>query len=81
MGADQQLNAARVDALGLGVSLRADTADVAQVRDALAEVLASTPMQQRLEAMRDEISACPARPRRSAPWRRSSRRRLLQNEA
>jgi UDP:flavonoid glycosyltransferase YjiC (YdhE family) len=59
MGADQQLNAARVDALGLGVSLRADTADVAQVRDALAEVLASTPMQQRLEAMRDEISASP----------------------
>lgn len=57
MGADQQLNADRLTALGLGVSLRADTADVDQVRDALAGVLTSTSTRRRLAAMRDEISA------------------------
>jgi UDP:flavonoid glycosyltransferase YjiC (YdhE family) len=59
MGADQQLNAARLDVLGLGVSLRADSTDVGQVRDALADVLASTPMHQKLEAVREEICALP----------------------
>lgn len=57
MGADQLLNADRLTALGLGVALRADTANVDQVRQALAGVLASAPMRRRLEAMRDEISA------------------------
>jgi UDP:flavonoid glycosyltransferase YjiC (YdhE family) len=57
MGADQQLNAARLDALGLGVSLRADSVDVGQIRDALGDVLAATPMQTKLEAVRDEICA------------------------
>lgn len=57
MGADQQLNANRLRALGLGVSLRADTAGVEEVRDALAGVLASASMQRRLTTLRDEISA------------------------
>lgn len=56
MGADQQLNADRLTALGLGVSLRADTADVDQVRGALDGVLTSAPMQRRLDTVRDEIS-------------------------
>lgn len=59
MGADQHLNAARLHDLGLGVSLRADAADVGQVREALAEALASAPMRQRLKAVADEIAAAP----------------------
>ena len=57
MGADQQLNAVRLQDLGLGLSLRADTADTAQVSDALAHVLASVETAQRLQAVRDEILA------------------------
>jgi UDP:flavonoid glycosyltransferase YjiC (YdhE family) len=59
MGADQQLNATRLQSLGLGISLRADTADVAQIRDSLSESLASSPMRQRLHVVRDEIEALP----------------------
>ncbi len=59
MGADQQLNAARLDNLGLGVSLRADSADVGQVREALAEVLASTRIMQRLNTIAGEIASSP----------------------
>ena len=57
IGADQQLNADRLTELGLGVSLRADSVDVDQVRNALAVVLASTSMRRRLGAMGAEISA------------------------
>ena len=57
MGADQQLNADWLTELGLGVSLRADSVDVDQVRNALAVVLASTSMRRRLGAMGAEISA------------------------
>jgi MGT family glycosyltransferase len=57
MGADQLLNAARLDTLGLGVTLPADTADVGQVRDAVAGVLASPSMRRRLMAIRTEIQS------------------------
>jgi len=60
MGADQQLNAGRLRALGLGLSLPADTARVDQIRDAVAEVLTSALTRRKLEALRDEIDALPA---------------------
>ena len=59
MGADQQLNAARLDTLGLGVSLRADSTDIDQVRESLVQVLASSRMQQRLTTIAAEIAASP----------------------
>jgi UDP:flavonoid glycosyltransferase YjiC (YdhE family) len=59
MGADQQLNAARLDELGLGLSLRADAAGVGDVREALAEVLASKATQERLSGVAADIAASP----------------------
>jgi UDP:flavonoid glycosyltransferase YjiC (YdhE family) len=59
MGADQQLNAARLDELGLGLSLRADATDVGKVREALAEVLASKAMRERLSRVAGDIAASP----------------------
>lgn len=59
MGADQQLNADRLQVLGLGLSLPADTAKIEQVRDAVAAVLTSPATRQKLEAVRDEIYALP----------------------
>ncbi|MEO3938835.1 glycosyltransferase [Dermatophilaceae bacterium Soc4.6] len=59
MGADQQLNADRLKALGLGMTLTADEADVDQVRDAVAAVLTSAAIAQKLDAVRTEISALP----------------------
>ena len=59
MGADQQLNADRLETLRLGKSLRADTATIEDVRQAIAEILGSHPMRRRLESMRDEILATP----------------------
>lgn len=61
MGADQHLNADRLQRLGLGVSLSATEADAGQVRNAVAGVLASLPMRRRLEAVREEIDASPSR--------------------
>lgn len=59
IGADQQLNAARLDELGLGVSLRADAADVDQIRNALGRVLASPELRRKLHAVATEISTSP----------------------
>lgn len=59
MGADQQLNAARLDDLGLGVSLRADAADVDRIRDAISQVLASPDMHRKLHAVAMELSMSP----------------------
>lgn len=59
MGADQHLNAARLDDLGLGVSLRADAADADQIRDALSQVLASPGRRRRLHAVALELSTLP----------------------
>jgi MGT family glycosyltransferase len=55
MGADQQLNAGRLQALGLGVSLPADQAGVGEIRDAVAGVLASSAIRQELGKLRDEF--------------------------
>lgn len=60
IGADQQLNADRLRALGLGVSLAADEADVEQVRDALTSVLASRDVRRRPDAVQREIQALPS---------------------
>lgn len=61
MGADQHLNAARLRALGLGISLRADTATCDVVRGALDEVLASPTIGQALDEVQREIHALPGR--------------------
>lgn len=59
MGADQHLNAARLRALGFGVTLAADEATSDDIRHALEQVLASTPVRQALEALRREIDVLP----------------------
>ena len=59
MGADQQLNADRLQVLGLGVALPAAAASVEQVRDAVSAVLASAGTRRRLEAVREEIHTSP----------------------
>ena len=57
LGADQQLNAHRLQDLGLGLSLKADATDAEQVSSALTNVLASVETARRLQAVRDEILA------------------------
>lgn len=59
MGADQLLNAERLRALGLGLTLPADTSGVDQVRDALASVLWSPAVRQNLAAIRRDLRALP----------------------
>ena len=60
IGADQYLNAQRLDELGLGVSLRADMTDAGQIRDAVTEVIASESMRMRLIEVQNEILAMPS---------------------
>ncbi|PRY34797.1 glycosyltransferase [Umezawaea tangerina] len=59
MGADQPDNAARCVALGVGVRLDALTATPAQVRDAVAGVLADPTYRYAAERLRDEIAVMP----------------------
>lgn len=56
MGADQQLNAGRLQALGLGVTLPANQAGVDQIRDAVAGVLVSPTIRRGLEQVRDSFA-------------------------
>lgn len=62
MGADQHLNSQRLRVLGLGVSLRADTADADQVQSAVEEVLTAPALRRNAAAMRDEMRALPGVP-------------------
>ena len=59
MGADQHLNAQRLQVLGLGVPLRADTAGVDEVRSAVDDVLATPSFRRNAAAVRDELRALP----------------------
>ena len=60
MGADQHLNAERLRALGLGLTLRADATDAEQVRVAVETALHSTTMRRSLETTRNEVLALPS---------------------
>ena len=60
LGADQHLNARRLDQLGLGVTLPADAASSADVRVAVAIALSSDSMMREARVMRDEIRSLPA---------------------
>lgn len=59
IGADQHLNAARLRALGLGVSLAAGTATADDIREALDEALASPAIRRALSGVRRTIDALP----------------------
>lgn len=59
LGADQQLNARRLQVLGLGVSLRADTVRADEVQSAVEDVLTSPSYRQDAAAVRDELRALP----------------------
>jgi MGT family glycosyltransferase len=59
MGADQPLNAARCEAVGVGRSLDALGATPADVRDAVAAVLHEPSYRRSAERLRDEIAALP----------------------
>ena len=62
MGADQDLNAQRLQVLGLGLSLRADTANVDEVQSAVEHVLTSPSYRREAAAMQDELRALPGLP-------------------
>lgn len=59
MGADQHLNAHRLQVLGLGVSLQADAAEARDVQAAVEDVLASESMRRNARAMCEELKALP----------------------
>jgi UDP:flavonoid glycosyltransferase YjiC (YdhE family) len=59
MGADQPLNAARCEELGVGVVLDALTATPADVREAVSTVLSDPAYRSAAERIRDEIAALP----------------------
>jgi UDP:flavonoid glycosyltransferase YjiC (YdhE family) len=59
MGADQPLNAARCEELGVARVLDALTATPADVRDAVADVLADPSYRLAAERLRDELAALP----------------------
>jgi UDP:flavonoid glycosyltransferase YjiC (YdhE family) len=59
MGADQPLNAARCEALGLGLALDAVAATPETVRAAVAAVLSEPSYRAAAERMRDELAALP----------------------
>jgi UDP:flavonoid glycosyltransferase YjiC (YdhE family) len=59
IGADQPLNAARCEALGVGPALDALRAMSADVRDAVAAVLGDPAYRAAAERVRDEIAALP----------------------
>jgi UDP:flavonoid glycosyltransferase YjiC (YdhE family) len=59
MGADQPLNAARCEALGVGLTLDAMRAQPGDVRDAVSAVLADPAYRAAAERVRDEIAALP----------------------
>jgi UDP:flavonoid glycosyltransferase YjiC (YdhE family) len=60
MGADQPLNAARCEALGVALVLDASTLRPETVRDAAAKVLRDPRYAERARALRAEIEALPA---------------------
>jgi UDP:flavonoid glycosyltransferase YjiC (YdhE family) len=62
MGADQHLNAQRLQVLGLGVSLRADTTNADEVQSAVEDVLTSPSFRRNAAAMRNELRALPGVP-------------------
>lgn len=62
MGADQHLNAQRLQVLGLGVSLRADTVNGDDVQSAVEDVLTTPSYRRNAEAMHDELHALPGVP-------------------
>jgi UDP:flavonoid glycosyltransferase YjiC (YdhE family) len=59
MGADQSLNAARCEALGLGVALDAARATPASLGDAVSTLLGDPRYRAAAGAIRDEIAALP----------------------
>jgi MGT family glycosyltransferase len=59
MGADQALNAAHCDRLGVGVTLDAEKATPGTIADAVAHVLASRSYRVAAERIRDEVAALP----------------------
>ena len=67
MGADQPLNARRAEALGLGRVLDPVSVTPAQVRDAVAGLLADPAAHRAAAALRDEIAALPP-PAAAIPW-------------
>ncbi|MEP7053796.1 MAG: glycosyltransferase [Actinomycetota bacterium] len=59
MGADQLLNAARIEALHLGLSLHVETATAVEVRDTTAAVLADGQTRAAAQALQREYAALP----------------------
>lgn len=59
MGADQPLNAARCETLGVGLVLDAVRATASDVRDAVSAVLAEPSFREHARPFRDEIAALP----------------------
>lgn len=59
LGADQPLNAARCEALGVARVLDAATATPHEVRDAVSQLLGDERYRERAERIRDEIAALP----------------------
>ena len=59
MGADQSLNAARCEQLGVGITLDAVRAGSGDIRGAVTEILASRSYREAAEDIRDEIAALP----------------------
>lgn len=73
MGADQPLNAARLQVLGLGVSLSPEAADAEQVADALASVLTSVSTARHLAAYAPRSAPPLTRLRSLRRWQRLCR--------
>src|SRR5262249_21999252 len=60
MGADQPLNAARVEALGAGVTLDAILSTPSEIADAVSTVLSAPSHRAAAEQLRDENAALPS---------------------